>query len=621
VSATKQPAQVVDSMGQTQDGLDPFAVLARLEDAADSAPEFLFDALQFLGRYFNSPFAVLYQRLATTEVDEEFHSGPTNPAFWRPALREFLNDGLSSSEPRARVLAGEGAGLRIALISAALRDEGGEPNGRVALVIKLDDQSANELALVLEGYAALISRIAGQWKIRSTPEANRESSHKALSNAASAENAIELAFQLTNTLRTKLDCARVSLGMVHGARVNVISVSGFDEVKLRSPGVLQIHAAMEECLDAGEPVWLDTDRAASGVQYRLHQAWRSAFRNASVASLPLRHEGRIAAIVCLQRDEGRPFTPEELRRIQTATEPYISALLLVHEAKRSLWRHGTDSVTHGLKVLFGRGSWGRKFLAAGLMLAAGYFFFGTYDYHISVPCRISPTTQRHLTMPYQAVLASAPVMAGDQVQAGDVLCVLDHRELVLERNDLAAQRAAAEQRQLSALAEREPVAAALAEAELRVLTTRLDILERKIELATVRSPIDGIVVRGDLRTVIGAVLPQGEPLFEVAPSDALKLELDIPEGISAGIVTGLSGRFATYARPESAYEFHLTHVSAGTELHDGDNIYRAEADAKITGDWVRYGMEGVARVEVGSRPVWWVVLRRVIDALRLNFWL
>jgi hypothetical protein len=223
-------------MGQTQDGLDPFAVLARLEDAADSAPEFLFDALQFLGRYFNSPFAVLYQRLATTEVDEEFHSGPTNPAFWRPALREFLNDGLSSSEPRARVLAGEGAGLRIALISAALRDEGGEPNGRVALVIKLDDQSANELALVLEGYAALISRIAGQWKIRSTPEANRESSHKALSNAASAENAIELAFQLTNTLRTKLDCARVSLGMVHGARVNVISVSGFDEVKLRSPG-------------------------------------------------------------------------------------------------------------------------------------------------------------------------------------------------------------------------------------------------------------------------------------------------------------------------------------------------------------------------------------------------
>jgi hypothetical protein len=32
-------------------------------------------------------------------------------------------------------------------------------------------------------------------------------------------------------------------------------------------------------------------------------------------------------------------------------------------------------------------------------------------------------------------------------------------------------------------------------------------------------------------------------------------------------------------------------------------------------------MEGTARVDLGERPVWWIVLHPVLDYFRMRFWM
>jgi hypothetical protein len=54
---------------------------------------------------------------------------------------------------------------------------------------------------------------------------------------------------------------------------------------------------------------------------------------------------------------------------------------------------------------------------------------------------------------------------------------------------------------------------------------------------------------------------------------------------------------------------------------NGKNVFIAEATVEDNPAWMRAGMEGVARIDAGTRRVWWVALHRMIDYLRLTFWL
>ena len=56
-------------------------------------------------------------------------------------------------------------------------------------------------------------------------------------------------------------------------------------------------------------------------------------------------------------------------------------------------------------------------------------------------------------------------------------------------------------------------------------------------------------------------------------------------------------------------------------MRAGHNVYVAEAYITPDAEWMRPGMEGVARIEVGPRRVWWITLHKCIDYLRLNYWL
>ena len=66
--------------------------------------------------------------------------------------------------------------------------------------------------------------------------------------------------------------------------------------------------------------------------------------------------------------------------------------------------------------------------------------------------------------------------------------------------------------------------------------------------------------------------------------------------------------------------FEVARALPEAQLRNGRNVYVAEAQVDATEDWIRPGMEGMAKIELGRRRIWWVTLHRVIDYLRLKFW-
>lgn len=598
-----------------------------LARAESSVPGFLKKAVAYVGEQLASPFTTLYARTGSTVIQEETHRGETDPRFWHSAAQRFLTDCLADGRARAKLLSAKNADLKIALLFAPLTHDAHHLSGAIAAVVRGGEQEAGVLLHRLESLAAAIAsslELVGA-TARDDAGSSAANSPAAVARGASMSSPEELAFALTNSLRAKLGLEQVVLGTVTHGRVRILSISGLDDINRRSPGVVQIRAAMEECLDFNEPIVCQHDRGLGAEKltrgHRLHRQWHGAAAGDGVGTIPLRDGGRYVGVLGLRWRGDQILSQQRIDEIVKIIEPYAATLQLVQRARRGLLRHAWDSLGAGCAACTRPGRLGTKLLALLTLAGLAWFCFGELDYRPTVPARIVPAQQRHLVTPFEGMLVEALVTAGDFAHKGDVLCRFDTRDLELQRAELRAQLAVCERERMRAMAENRPVEAKLAEANQHLVQARLEIIELRMGLATIRAPYDGIVIRGDLRTDIGRVFVQGAPLFEIAPLNQWKLELDAPESIVSGLRVAAVGRFASYARPESTQPFAITRLCPSAEVRDGNNVYVAEACFECADRWLRPGMEGVAKIEMGSRKVWWVTLHSMIDYVRLHYWL
>ena len=528
----------------------------------------------------------------------------------------------------------------MAYLSAPLFDGSGGTNGAIALIARVKDQieATNRLGL-LESVCRYAS-LAAELTIRqSAPQPSMPGSSSAPMIRHSATTLNELAFAITNDLRNKTGCGQIALGWVRGSHVDILSISGLDEVRRNSPGITSLRGAMEECLDNGgllvcqrDDPWAKDDVS----RHRLHLQWHRDTKGDAVASLPLRHCERTVAVLSVRRGSDRPFSRDELERIRGVLESSIvGAMVFAGVAGRSLWKHFLASLRNSGRVVTSSKWVGPKTVVTGVLAALSYLTFGTLPYRVTVPCTTAPAEVRQLSAPFEAPLLSGTIVEGDVVQKGEVLCEFDRQDLLHQQAELQAQLAVQEREQDRALANGTPHEAQLSMANQVLTKERLAIVNRRLEQAVIRAPFHGIVVAGDLRQRIGTVLPRGEPLYRIAPNDHWSIELEVPEIHVAQLEKGMHGAFSTYSQPDLVYPISVRRIRGSSGIRNGRNIFVAEAvlqsaappsaqasrGASRSSPILRPGIQGVAAVDVGRRPIWWVLSHRLLDYVRLNLWL
>ena len=227
-----------------------------------------------------------------------------------------------------------------------------------------------------------------------------------------------------------------------------------------------------------------------------------------------------------------------------------------------------------------------------------------------------PAVRRYVSAPFDATLLSSNVKAGQRVTAGQVLAVLDGGDL---RAELAAKRAElsqAGQRQMAALASGDHSIAENERLEVEQLRLEIKLLESRQEKLEVRSPIDGVVISGDLERVAGAPLGVGDSLFEIASLEQLIAEVAVPESDIAFVDQSMSVNIVLDAAPGLAQQTEIQHVHLRSEIRDNASVFVAEAPMSNPDGLFRPGMNGAASVRAGYQPLGWILFHRPYDALR-----
>ncbi len=572
--------------------------------------------------------AVLVSRVGASAVEHQVTANETRADFWDVTVRGMARDVLAENAPLARFFRAVESSVHLALIGIPFRSASGDVQGSLALVVPCESTAAaprivDEIEALVSVTLSSMDAVGSGTGVPSG--AGMDAAVAALQKAATFSSVIELAFAVTNKLKSRKGLEEVAFGRVNGPNVEVLSIAGLDEIKRGSAGVGLLSAAMAECADLSRVCLSQSSKEDAspsvGVAPPLHRQWSDAYGTAAVASIPLFAEDEVAAVLCVRMADGLTFREEDLEELQRLVAPYAPTLRFIEAARRSLPQHLVETVTGAARGLVAPDTLGRKVAGALACLLGLWALFGSVPRHIRAQATIVPRQQYHVGAPLSAALEEVLVAPGDHVKAGQPLARFETRELVLEEARLAADL------QLHTLSIRAALAVGaasdlgIAQAKKRSAEVALELVRAQIERSTLVAAVDGTVLNGDLRDRVGDTFSRGEPLFVVGSMDEWLLEIRVDESDILDVETGMAGEFAALSRPEESHAFHIERIRPSAVNADGGNKFVLEATAELDPEWMRSGMEGFAKIRAGRRNPIASVFGDAWNAVRVRFWL
>jgi multidrug efflux pump subunit AcrA (membrane-fusion protein) len=234
---------------------------------------------------------------------------------------------------------------------------------------------------------------------------------------------------------------------------------------------------------------------------------------------------------------------------------------------------------------------------------------------IDCECQLQPIVRRFVAAPFDGTLEESLVKPGDVVAEGDVLAQMDGRETRLELSALEAEFAQARKAWEVSLSIDDIHEAQQAKLEMKRLELKIEILRQQQQDLQIRSPLRGFVVSGDLEDCEGAPLKVGQSLFEIAPTERMKVEVVIPEAEIAYVRAGMETRIRLDAYPRQPLSAKLTHIVPRAEARDDAFVFVAEAELDNAGELLRPGMNGRATLIGNRRPLAWLLFHKPCESL------
>lgn len=261
-----------------------------------------------------------------------------------------------------------------------------------------------------------------------------------------------------------------------------------------------------------------------------------------------------------------------------------------------------------------------KYLIVALSITL--ILFIPVDYRISVNAVIEGEIESPVIAPFDGYIKTAEFKAGDQVDESTLLAELDERDIFLKLKKLEGERQEKQKSYRQVLASGERSKAEVLKAKITQLNAQIDTVALALSQTELRSRIAGMVIAGDLSRSIGAPVKKGDVLFKVAPIDRYRTMLRIKETDIRFMQQGLDAELKLTSFPSSSYPLKLLKPSPYFSDENNEIIYLVEARL-VSGSYseLRPGMEGIAKVNVGSYSLGWGLFHHFSDWVRMQLWM
>jgi len=441
-----------------------------------------------------------------------------------------------------------------------------------------------------------------------------------ISTALSHSTSREAASEIVNLLADNFNCQRVSLGMHNGVSIQLLALSHAARIDPRTQLVRRIEAAMEEALDQTSTIVEPWDMSETKLITRAHKELLAQDGGGASCTVLLEGQsGHLGALV-FERSADLPFDAESISNARSLASLIGPLLEMKQRDERSFFLKGKDAFRDWVTDITGPSHLKLKISSACavLLLLVSSVFNG--EHRVTAPASIEGAVRYMLVAPHEGFIETAVARAGDIVEKGQLIAQLDDRGLKLELQKWQGELNKLQNVYQEALALRDRTKLGVTMAQLDQAKAEFGLIEGQLDRTKLQSPIDGVIVRGDYSQSLGAPVDTGQILFEVAPLESYQVVLEVDEFDMASMQAGKSGQLIIAALPGSTFAVSVKKVIPVTISGEGRNYFRVEATLDEPTELLRPGMEGIAKVDMGQRRLFWIWTHTIVDRLRLWFW-
>jgi RND family efflux transporter MFP subunit len=322
--------------------------------------------------------------------------------------------------------------------------------------------------------------------------------------------------------------------------------------------------------------------------------------------------------VCLERQA--PFETGVVAEVQSACAALAPALGLQHENDLPLRRKAGRRLAEAWRHWFGAHAGRRRYAAIAALLLLAVLAFAKGEFRVTGDAALEGSVRRVMTAPFDGYVLASQARAGDRVAQGAPIAALDDRDLRLERVRWASQHAQYARQLQEASAKHERGQMQIVQAQMAQAEAQVQLLDEQLRRARITAPFDGLIVNGDLSQSVGGAVRKGDTLFEVTPLSGYRVVVQVEESEIGAVAAGQKGTLLLAAIASQSFPITVTAVTPVAKARDGRNAFRVEASLEGPVERLRPGMEGIAKIETGSRNLVWIWTHRFTNWLRLKAW-
>jgi hypothetical protein len=106
----------------------------------------------------------------------------------------------------------------------------------------------------------------------------------------------------------------------------------------------------------------------------------------------------------------------------------------------------------------------------------------------------------------------------------------------------------------------------------------------------------------------------------IAPHDRYRLIVEVDERDIVDVRAGAAGRISLAALPGEALHFQTERIAPLAVTREGRHFFEVEGRLEAGTGALRPGLQGVAKIEAGSRPLAARLFHRLLMWLQLKLW-
>lgn len=524
-------------------------------------------------------------------------------------------------------------------------DDAGEAQFCLATVLRQDGQAIGVTAVITrcrgndraKQRLASMELVAGYFEIFSMRRTVEQSKQLALSHQgvlqlvgsiATTDGFESACKNVCNELATRTGAARVAIGWVKREQVKVIALSHTEKFDKRQELLTQTKSVMEECLDQQQIVHFDPAGGGTDTVNREATAYSRENANCATVSIPLRRMEEIVGILMLEYAADRKPDQNANSMVAITGDVLTPQLYDRYQNDRNIFIKIGSSIERLSKETIGPKHTLAKIITVAVLLAVLILVFYKPMYRVSAPFQFAAQDRRTLTSPTDGYIGEVGevdgqvVRPGVRVKEGDILAKLDTTELRLQLAEAQTKANSLQKEADQKLHQEGKTAEAMIALEQRKeALAQADLMLWRIDHSTIRAPIAGEILRGDLRDRRGSAIKEGDTLFEIGSLKDIEVEATVAERDIQMIKRSQLGQFATSSDPGQSFDFKVDRIVPMGEPKENANVFKVygKIDGTQRPEW-KPGMAGEVRIETEHARVIWIWTHRLMDWLRLKLW-